>query len=391
MRYQNLTDDTRKIYLEEYFNWDVQIAHAKSDELSSFESAQVISSFSYLRDLLGETFPQTCFENDNTINRYFINKAPWTRIWFNWLANAIRTINPQSSQVILNKLTSHRDEDFAEACSLLEVGLKVAKAGFVLQYENTVVNDKGKSKKPDITITNQETKEEVLIEVTRLTKNPATIKYQLLFEKVYFGGLDHQVRMDFGGSLFKDLSDEHLEELNREIDAKLRTCLSTKTFQEVNHQGIIELAFAPAGNDIFAEWSKLKGYDTNSFSFPETNILGRIKSKIIHKKDQLSSNHPCLLVIKNEDFSLNAKNYEYVKDGLLETIHRCPEILAVVLITSEMSNVEKTVSNLGFAFYVERTERHLFTTKTVMLFNRFCKTKITPHTLMRLFEAFEKH
>ncbi len=56
-----------------------------------------------------------------------------------------------------------------------------------------------------------------------------------------------------------------------------------------------------------------------------------------------------------------------------------------------MGNSEKLVSSTGFNFYVERMERHAYSTKTLMIFNRFCKTKITPHTLMRIFDAFEKH
>ena len=147
----------------------------------------------------------------------------------------------------------------------------------------------------------------------------------------------------------------------------------------------------PLHYKVFAEWSRAKGIDANTFFFPDVDVLSRVKGKIMHKKEQLSSAYPSILAIRNEDYWISSNNYESIQDGLSETIHKCPQLVALILMGSEMSRVDKKVTAKGFNFYVERTERHLHTSKTIILFNRFCRTKISPHTLMRMFEAFEKY
>lgn len=88
---------------------------------------------------------------------------------------------------------------------------------------------------------------------------------------------------------------------------------------------------------------------------------------------------------------MNESNFNFIVEGLLETIHKSQEVLAVVILSGELGNSPKQVITAGFNFYVEKTERHAYSTKTILLFNRFCKTKISPHALMRIFDAFEKY
>ncbi|HZX75468.1 MAG TPA: hypothetical protein VFE57_13670 [Cyclobacteriaceae bacterium] len=389
---QGLTSENRKLLLDDYFNWDSQLAKAKSDELTSLEIAQVKESFAFLRKQLGEDFPQQCLDNNSPINHYFGNRAPWTRIWFNWLAEAILELSFSADTAsLVKKLKSPDGADFHEAKSILEVGLKLVKAGFAIQIEGNIINDKGQQKKPDLIITNPETKELGLVEITRLTKNPTSIKYESILQNVYFNGLEHGSNLQFAGRLFKEVSNEHLQEITAEIDSKLTRYLKSKTFQVVRREGVIEFAFARSDDPVMKEWAESNKYNLNTFSFPETDVLSRVRTKIIHKKDQLSSEHPSILVIRNEESWITAGNYESIQEGLLETMHRYPQLLALVLIGVEMGSVSKTISGKGLNFYVERTERYLHTSKTIMLFNRFCKTKITPHTMMRILDAFEKH
>ncbi len=101
-----------------------------------------------------------------------------------------------------------------------------------------------------------------------------------------------------------------------------KKCYELNSFELVFHQGIIEFAFAPEGDSVMKEWIESKKYDLNSFAFPETDTLSRVRSKIIHKKDQLSSETPNILVIRNEDFWMTASNYISIQDGLQETIHK---------------------------------------------------------------------
>ncbi len=225
-RYQDMTSHLRQILENDYFNWESQLSKAKSDELSAFEIARVIKSFEFLRMELGENFPQECLKNDNAINDYFLNRAPWTRMWFTWLADAILGLRSAVNiENLMKKLRSHNQADFFEVRSIFEVGLKLVKAGFNIEIENEVINDKGLRKKPDLTIVNPETEECGLVEITRLTKNPSSIKYESIMQRVFFGGLERNINLEFAGGLLKDLSDEYLQEILKEIDAKLKKML----------------------------------------------------------------------------------------------------------------------------------------------------------------------
>jgi hypothetical protein len=392
MRNQHFSPENLKLLLDDYFNWDAQIAKIESDELTAVQKKRIANSFEYLRTVLGEEFPKECFENGNPINHYFANRAPWTRVWLSWLAEAMREMSFSTSiGSIIIKLKSHKHEDYYEAITLLEVGCKVVKAGLTIELERKLLNDKGESKKPDLTVVDPGTSEQCIIEVTRLTKNTNHVRYESLMQRVHFEGINSRVQIQFAGRLLKDLSNEHFQEIESEISLKVKRCIDSNAFQEIDREGVLEFAAAPEGNPLFAEWALAKQIDTNSFSFPEGDVLARVRGKITHKKDQLSSAYPCILVIRNEEHWISSGNYESIQEGLLESIHKCPQLMALVLIGGEMSSIDKKVSTKGFNFYVERTERHLHTSKTIILFNRYCKTKISPHTWMRIFDAFEKH
>lgn len=391
-KYSSLDARTQQILLEQYFNWDAQITKVVSEELNSLQIAKAKQAFSSLRQLLGEEFPRLCLENDNPINDYFINRAPWTRVWFSWLSDALIEISTQTNiDNIIRKLTSHRKEDFLEVRSVLEIGLKLVRAGFRLELESTIVNDHGNSKKPDITITNHETNERSFIEITRLTRSTNSLKNEQLFQTIVFTYASTGQPVEFSGRLFKDLSEQHYEEISKELEIKLKLSIGNNSFQSLSRDGVIDVGFAPAGNEIMKEWAVSKKYDLNTFALPESDTLGRIRGKIGLKKYQLSSSYPSILVIRNEDFLLNESNFNFIVEGLLETIHKSQEVLAVVILSGELGNSPKQVITAGFNFYVEKTERHAYSTKTILLFNRFCKTKISPHALMRIFDAFEKY
>lgn len=392
MNLEGIKRHAREVLLKDYFNWESQIAKIGSDELSPLEIARITESFHFLRARLGESYPQRCFESNHAIIQYFVNRAPWTRAWFHWLAEAIREVESITNiDGLLKKFMSPKDDDFYEACSILEVALKLKRAGFSLEIDANQKNDNGSVKMPDLTLLNKDTGENAIVEVTRLTPNPTSRKYQSIIEKVYFAGLVKKFPLNFAGQLFKEVSDEHLHEISQEIEAKLVECFKNKSFQEVSREGVIELGFAPENNTVLKAWVESKKYQLNSFKTPENNMLARVRAKIIHKKDQLSSVVPGVLVIRNEDFRITATNFESIQDDLQETIHKCPQLLAVVLISGEMDNFESLSKTIGYNFYLERKERHLHSTRTLMLFNRFCKTKVTPHTLMRIFDAFAKH
>jgi len=115
------------------------------------------------------------------------------------------------------------------------------------------------------------------------------------------------------------------------------------------------------GNPVFTAWARAKELDANALSFSKVDVLGRVRAKIIRKKEQLSSAHPSIFAIRNEDYWISSGNYESIQEGLLETIHKCPQLLALILIGGEMSSIDKKASTKGFNFYVERTERLLHT------------------------------
>ncbi|MBC7486930.1 MAG: hypothetical protein H7282_09290 [Cytophagaceae bacterium] len=272
--------------LDTYFDWDHQIASCDTiEEISELEKTKSKHAFDFLRRELGEGFPKEIMDHDTRFRSYFWNKAPWTRVWFTWLSEAIKNLKEaENFGSVIKKLKSGAWDDFEEAITLLEYGLKFRKVGFQLAFEKETLNTNGKSKNPDLYLTNPETAENIFVEVTRLTPNAELEDlfdiYHRAMNKGYFSGK----QINCCGRLFKSVSKEHLREIKQEVDKKVEAVLKNNSFEEFKKDGIIEMAFVGESNySTLEQWSSEHGYKIGSFILPEIDRFKRLKNKIVKK------------------------------------------------------------------------------------------------------------
>jgi len=377
--------------IEHYFDWDHQIkACSEMQELSKLEIQKFIEAIRFLRNFLGDDFPIKCMHQQYIACHYFWNIVPWTREWFTWLAHCFRELKDAVNfPDVLKKFKSNNVDDFKEAISLLESAGKFQQAGFTTSFAIGVTNAKGEGKNPDIELRNPHTSEKLYVEVTRLTEDIKLDEYGLITGRIIHGGLSQRKNLNFSGRLFKTVSDEHWAEVLIEIDQKIALAAITDSFQEIHQAKTIELAIAPINNPVLLEWSAEKGYDINAFHLPPSDTMERIKSKIIHKSKQTSAGHANILVVRQEDVSHHIILPEEYISEIEETIYKCNDLAAVIIIGYEFGGTDKDVKSHGINYFIQKTERHAWSSRAVIVFNKlYHKVPITLHTLNKLIESF---
>ena len=380
--------------VDECFDWDYQIATCDNlEEISRLEITKAISAFQFLKTELGIQYPKEVQKSKTSFCQYFWNKVPWTRVWFTWLAEAIKNLKQSENfDTVLKKLISKNEPDFQEAITLLEYGQKFIKSGFHVDFEKEVLNKNNKAKNPDICLTNPETQEIIFIEVTRLTSNVELESYSDICQRVRRYGFERGKQINYAGRLFKVISKERLTEIKKKVDSMAQSAVENDMFEEYKIEGVFEIAIAsPKSIPTLAQWTDEHGYNIDSFALPPTDKFKRLRGKIVGKSNQSSPETPNLLIIKNDDFSSISKP-ETLFYELEETLFKCEDLLGTIIVSYEFGGREKEVQSFGMNTHITKTERHAISSKTGILINKYYKkNKITMHSLTRLVDAFDNN
>lgn len=384
--------EKKALYLKEYFNWDVQIEKTKSitTELVSHDIKKSIEAFTFLRKELGESFPEECYNVNHPIKQYFINKAPWTRAWFTWLAEAIMELKAASNvEILFQKLRSGRKEDFDEVITIFEMAHKFAQSNFEIEIDPIGFNDSNKQKKPDLKVLNKFTNEDVYVEVSRLSRSETSKRIDKIISEFTLIAAVRGIDIKYSGRFYKQLSEIDVNVIRKKIEQKLELCLTTNSFCKISIEGLVDLGFAPVDNsDLFDEWIVSKGFEPSVVFYSEPSVLDRIKSKVQHKSSQLSSSIPSILVIRSSEFYMNPSDLVKVVTALDDHLYRYPQVMALAVIGSEFGSREADILNGRFSFFIVSNERHAFSTSTLLIFNRYNKAKVSLNTLNGIYSSF---
>lgn len=380
--------------IEQYFDWDYQILTCdKQEEISKLEIEKAKDAFNFLKNHLGNDFPKEILKAQTRFNSFFWNIVPWTRVWFTWLAESIKYLkNSGNFENVLKKLKSNTKEDFEEALTLLEYGLKFKKAGFKVDFEVEILNSSKKIKNPDIQLTNSETNEIIYVEVTRLTPNVNIEEWANISQRASQYGFMHGKQINFAGRLFKAVSKERLKEIYSEVDKMANEIVQNGSFEEYKIKGVIEIALADKKHiPILAQWSKEHGHNIDTFSLPYLDKFKRLRSKIGKKSQQSSPSNPNLLIIKNEDYS-SEPDADKIFYELEESLFKCEDLLGSIIVSYQFGSRDKIVESIGMNTLITKTERHALSSSTAIMINKFYKkTKITMHSLTRIVDAFDNN
>lgn len=144
--------------------------------------------------------------------------------------------------------------------------------------------------------------------------------------------------MVFSGRLLRPVSEDEIEGLRGRIQWEVWEIRKEQSFREVNVEGTLTLALAPAQDaKCVAEWGRERGLSPNSFCgvSPGADGYARLRLKVEEKAKQLPSGKPNLLAIHAQELFLRAASLEELLAKCRESIAGYEQIAMLVLVSEE--------------------------------------------------------
>jgi len=366
----------RREVLGPFYNWDGQIAFCYSME--GWEASRVkeaVAAFTYLRQVFGEKFPDELLELQHPMGHLFVNNVPWTKEWFIRLAQSLQGLaKSHNISKVIKDLRSKDIERFEDAVTLLHYGFAFLQAGYQVDFEQRVVNRRGKTKYPDVKITDRRSGAIFYCEMARLVKDPRTKLYESVIDRIVHGGLHENKKMlKFSGALHQSVSEKDFVEIAAGIQQLVKRTARDRQLHQWVQEGLIELAVADYHDPAIQDWATAHKQEVNAWRLPPVDSSIRTKRKIWHKADQAARDFPTFLIIKIEDGSFrHASPAEWIQE-LDETMRKCEDVIAVWLTIHEFGGWEKAIQNIDTHYFMKRTEGYALGSLSLIIFNRYYK------------------
>ncbi len=193
------------------------------------------------------------------------------------------------------------------------------------------------------------------------------------------------------GRLPKTLSEPHLIEVIEQVKNLLDEVKADGAFHELVIEGILELGVSGnADVDLLQKWALQRGLEVGTFHGPryDQNEVGRTKRKIGEEQKQLPSEVPNVVVIQNGRLFGHKQDVRSVIGQLEEEVYAHPNLLAAVVYGQHLGFDDPETIMQGQHVYTKRAKAGFLQEENIVLFNRFCATKISPGLVTRMYEAF---
>jgi hypothetical protein len=377
--------------IDDYLDWNKLILHVDSIDLTEEEKLKVKAALKFLKNELGEGFLCSGFQVKHPILGNFIfNQAPWTRKWLYWFAESLKELKDHEGYYQLVERLKDADK-YHEALSVFKMAVKLSYAGFKIAFDQTV-QVSNRIKKPDIKITNPENGEIIYVEVSiqgqnYLTKEASTINFRI-HDQLW----KHFPKLNYSGKILKSLSESHLESILLKLNRVVEKVLKENSFYEFKIEGIIEIGISPSDDTATLElWSKKHDLKVGEFIGPKvnTNELQRLRGKIDAEQKQLPNDSPGIVIINNNNLYLGIQVIDMVISELEEYVYRFPHLLFSVIYADYFCGRRESLIKIKDQHvYVVKPTDHLHTEEDIVLFNQFCKHKISPSTIAKVYNAF---
>lgn len=376
-------------------DWNYWIKDVDDIEgLSSVEKEKAKHAFVIVKDTFG-TNPQSLLENRHPIISDLVNRAPWTRTWFVYFANALEELQQhENGQKILTKLKN--SNWYHKTLLELDVAMALEKAGFnIVFYPNLEKNEKV----PDLKIINKETKEEFFVEVSELGSSIQERESYETFDKIAMH-IFRNARTEKGESLLyrgrvnKYLSQPNLERIISKIDTLIRNTRKSG-FEELVEDNVIELAFAKSEylNEL-KSWGTRRNIQEGllgpSYDVDENYRLG---VKIEREQEQLPKDILNILVIRDSPLLLSAYNsIEKTVSRIEEYVYKHDHLAMCVVMNSYISGMGEDVFKMIGDHIFSRRYSETFQRDLLILSNKFIiDKKLTLNSLSKMKQAFLEH
>jgi len=302
---------------EDHWSWDKYILQCDLIELSDVDRQRAKDSFQYLRGVLGEGYLRRAYRQQNPmLFWYFTNAAGRARLSLIRLAEALKGLQGAPGyEAILKRIRRPKSlEDLLEGRSVIEVAQKFLRAGFSVEFEPrvSVPNHLGVAahKRPDMRITDKETGEELIVEVSRMLPSDRQNLIDRTYDVIWRVLIDDAMHSD--PEAFKDLlnpryllpyarihrgiDDHELKGIVEQIRKLVDQVRSSGEFGEMIIPDTIEVGIASYDDHGPAlEWAAGRGIRENDLvEGPDllSDEVVRAKVKLREKLKQLPENMP---------------------------------------------------------------------------------------------------
>lgn len=396
---------------DDYVNWDKYHEQLDLIELAEADRGRARRSISYLRKLLGEDFLQTAWQQGNPIFPWFFtDAAPQARLSLISFAEALEALEKADKfdGLVARIKDAGRVE---EALTVLDAAYKFLSAGFGVCFDpDVMVADKYgvmQPKMPDLKLTDEETGEEIFVEVSRLRtgarQNQLSRTHNVIWHVVHNAvNMDPGVWEDLLNPKYvlpyvrieRALDDDELRDIAGKVEGLIHEVIATKEYRERSFENMLEMAVSPAHDHSRArEWAasrKMRDWvESPPIPFNEIN---RAKGKIFGELRQLPDDRPGIVLIPAASGNLLffVCDVRAIVLELEKEVSRHPKLLCAVVSHSftDSGKAEQFAATLGQHVICSRRGENMSTEQAVIIHNDACAMPVAASTAAKLRQAF---
>lgn len=394
---------------EDYFDWDKYYEQLDQIKLSDIDRVRAREALRYLRGLLGEDFLRNSREKGHPLLSDFLNAAPRVRLQMIALAEALKSLSKADKFDDLLKRIKHPGT-CAEALSVLDAAYKFLRAGFTVSFE-PVVNIPNKvgvirPKRPDFKVKDNETGEEIFVEVSRLRaglkQNRINRTYHVIFHAIRramrsdpedWENLSAPKLILPYAKIHREMDEQEIKQAIDQINELISRVRSTGQFEELTIGDAIEVAVSPRhDHEPAKQWSAARNMkDLVEGPLIDTDEVHRAKVKLREKAEQIPKDKPGIIVVPtNENLLFWVYDVRYVIAELAAELRKYPNLLGMALSLEFLGSGQEgsVATTLDQHLIVSKTREDFSTEHSMLLRNEACGLPVCDSTLEKVRQAF---
>lgn len=382
---------------EKLGDWDEHVLSCSDvNGMTDEEKERARQAFQYLRRVLGEGFLRRAIIKGHPISWPVINTTRWTRLWLIRLAETLDELSGADGfPGVFRRFKEPKDA--AEAESVLSAAFRFKRAGFSVTFDPrvTVTQQSGqrRPKSPDLRLVNDETGEEIVVEVSILERSAAHREaFDVSGFTITLLDVLRPANLTVYAEMREGFEESYASEAMRLLTEVANEVARTGEFRALVNERIAA-GIAPDDNsEQLRQWAEERGISPG-FTGPPiySDEISRARMKIRDKLAQLPEDRPGVIVIPaTASMMFNFYDPLLIVEVLKEEAGRYPRLWGVVLLHNFMcgEQCEPKVINLGASTLISKTTGDALQEQTAILLNEACAQQVSRPTGEKLIAAF---
>ncbi len=392
---------------KDYTKWENFIDQVDAINLSNSDKKRTREAIQYLQSVLGKNFLSEVIQNGHPLlNNYFINAANLARIQLIDFVDKLRQFeNSPNFETLVDKIK--KATQFSEGLTILEAAHRFHKAGFSTAFDinaSFIDGRKPRITKPDIKISNNETSEEIFVEVSEVQASQIKINssrtYHIIWRLIHDAVWSDPETKDPTNpihilpyvQIHRSFSEQELILVHGKLQKLIKKVRETSEFQELIIEDVIEAGISPFHDHSKAkEWaSKRNLEDFVEGPIIQPNELKRIVNSLVRESDQLPNDKPSIVILwNNANLLFFVHDIETIIRAVADTIADQPNLFCVILnFDFGLSNSESGFFEIGEHLLVSNTGRDLITQTSLIVHNKNFNLFLSDSTREKLLNSF---